>query len=1497
MKENKKALSLFHPTIQRWFSENVGYPTDVQEQAWPEIASGRHVLATAPTGSGKTLTAFLWAINQLVTNAWPTGQLRALYISPLKALNNDVQRNLLNPLAELREYFIADGVDLPAINVFTRSGDTSAEERRRMQRHAPEILITTPESLNILLSSKNSRLMLNGIATVILDEIHALAGNKRGVHLITAIERLTLLSCEFQRIALSATVKPLQGIAEFIGGYRRTGNAPDYHYEKRNVSIVQSKTSKQYNIAVSFPENARENLVDGSWWPVLIEEFKKIINSNQSTLLFANSRRVTEKVTRLINEIEPGKLAYSHHGSLSREIRMVVEQRLKNGELRAIVATNSLELGIDIGKLDQVVLIQSPHSISSAIQRVGRSGHGVGQVSSGVLYPTHGRDFLDAAVIARTIMDQDIEDIRPARGCLDVLAQVILSMTLVEQWDIDELYTFIKTCYPYSELSRKQYDLVLDMLAGRYADTRLRELKPRISIDRLDNKVYAKEGMHYILFISGGTIPDRGLFDLRLQDSRAKIGELDEEFVWERSVGDTFTLGVQVWRIQNITHNDVEVVPIDAKPGIFPFWKADEQNRDFHYAEKVSTFLGHANANLNSKSFMQELSDTYFMDETAKTELIDYLQRQKKSTKSDLPHRRHLLIEHFDDPMNKTDRKQVILHTLWGGRVNHPFSLALAAAWEKKYKYRLEIFVNNDCVLLMLPHEITPKDIFDLITPENIEPLLRQKLEETGFFGARFRENAGRALLLPKASFKKRLPLWLNRLRSKKLMDAIMQYSDFPILLETWRTCLQDEFDLENLKCVLEEIHRGEIKVTETTTTSASPFADSLIWRQTDKYMYEDDTPSYGKKSSLSQDLLKEVAFSSHIRPRIPDELIQRLEEKLKRTAPGYAPASPQDLLDWTKDRLLISQEEWLNLLEAIKRDNDIYPEDILPSISDKMVCLELTGAASPLVCAVEILPRIARSFHLLKDDLSPQSVFPHGEPLTQSIISSIDKIFQDNDLSEEPADEALVSFMQQWLSYYGPLESDRIKNMLGFSDDLLSDLIETLSGTESIIADQLREESESLEICDAENLEILLRMLRRTRQPSFKALSLPHLSLFLATYQGILNTDSGIEGLQKSMDQLFGYPSNIAAWEEFILPARLNPYYPSWLDSLMQSSDLIWYGCGNKKIAYVFPEDLELYRPAKLEWKDGSSKTEPAETSTIIPDDRGKYSFFDITEHSGLDSTEAAEKLWNLAWKGNVTNDTYDVIRKGILNKFAAIQTQDKKASSRRSGFNRWTSSRPITGHWYRLDYEDDERDALENEELNKDRVRQLFRRYGILFRELLDRESPILKWSNIFKTLRLMELSGEILSGYFFEGIPGLQFISHEAFRFLNNDLGENAVYWMNATDPASLSGVKIEGLKALLPSRIASTWIVFRGTNPMLIAKRNGKALEFNVPPDDIHLQEYLSFFKVLLTREFNPLKAVVVEAINGEPAAKSVYAQALKEFGFTGSYRELRLVKRY
>ncbi|MBN1799538.1 MAG: DEAD/DEAH box helicase [Spirochaetales bacterium] len=1482
-------MEFFHPVIRSWFTRTLGQPTEAQAQAWPLITGGSHVLVSAPTGSGKTLTAFLWALQQLITGKLSLGAVRVLYISPLKALNSDMKKNLIKPLSELKKAFNRAGVPFPHVSVAVRSGDTPPEERRSFLRNPPEIFITTPESLNILLTTKKGAEVFSGLAVVILDEIHALVGSKRGTHLITAVERLVLYSGEFQRIALSATVRPLDVVAEFVGGYGKSSRTA--LYKKREVVIVDAPQSKQYKLSICYPDKTHEESYADTVWDIHAAEFRKHIASHNSTLLFANSRKTSERVARLINTQAGDMVAYSHHGSLSREIRLAVEQKLKQGDLKAIVATSSLELGIDIGELDQVILIQTPPALSSAVQRIGRAGHKVGEVSKALFYPLFGRELLLAAVSIECIKDRDIESIQPVLCPLDVLAQVILSMTSVEVWNVDELYDVLRCSYPYHTLSRKQYELVISMLAGRYADTPLNELKSRLSLDKIDNTLKAKRSVPFLLFMAGGTIPDRGYFNLRLQSGNAKIGELDEEFVWERNVGDTFALGVQAWRIQRITHNDVEVVPADKGRGMIPFWRADPRNRDSHFSMRILRFLEGANKKLDSPDFENRLIKEYYMEQPAASELIRYLVRQKQITGVDLPHRHHIVIEHYNDPFNTTDSKQVIIHTLWGGRVNRPFAFALAQAWQESYHYPLEVFVDDDCILINLPHEFSPSQVFHMVSKNNVITLLQKKLEASGFFGALFRENAGRALLLPKTSFSRRMPLWLNRLRAQKLFKAVTRYDDFPLILETWRQCLHDEFDLKALNGLLDEILNGEIDISEATTQGPSPFASNIVWRQTNKYMYEDDTPKATTGSSLAQDLFKQVISSAALRPRFSEALIADLERKLKRTAPGYAPSFKEDLLDWVIERLFIPEQEWQELAEAFAGDTGQSFGEVCVELLNKIVKINFPHGESKLITAVENLPRIFRAFNIEATSVSLSSIIPDFENAGSGIkngaaskVSQLGKIASGQIFGESGT--TLSELLEQFLNYYGPFDPERLVKIFGITKQKLEELVLEFVQGERVSYDQFRKHSQAKELCVTENVERLLRMYRLQRRPQVEARPAADVGLFLAVYQGVVCKGRAQTDLQSVLEKLFGFPAPVQAWEEYIFPARLQPYYQAWLDSVMQCSELIWLGCGKKQITFCFTEDCPLFR---------SLKPKPTK---VLPGGKGKFSLLDIAGHLGVESGRATQEVWRQSWQGVLTNDTFEVLRKGALHNFTAAEIQGKRPARGRRGYTRWQVTRPLLGSWYAVPYEEDgKNDPLLDLEMQRQRVRQLLDRYGIIFRELLARELPDLRWAKLFRCLRIMELSGEIYAGYFFENVPGLQFAAAEALRVLRQELPYDAIFWINACDPASLCGSGLGFFKGKLPRRVPTTYLVYHGSRHVLSVLRNGKALEIHVESGSGELPGYYSLFNDMLTREFNPLKAIKVEIINGEAAVTSEYKSGLLDFGFKEDYKVLVLRKKY
>jgi ATP-dependent Lhr-like helicase len=1443
-------LEVFHPLVKEWFTLKYKRPTDIQERGWKEIANCSHTLMTAPTGSGKTLASFLWSINQLITGQWPGGTVRVLYISPLKALNNDIRRNLLEPLEELQAFFEERGVSFPLIRVQTRSGDTSASDRQKMMRKPPEILITTPESLNLLLTSGAAMTILAGLSVVILDEIHAVAANKRGVHLLSAIERLTLINGEFQRIGLSATVHPISLVASLLGGYYPRQNEEE-SFRPRNVKLIQSDIKKLYDIKVSFPENTEG---ETSHWPSVIKEFVEKIQRNRSTIIFSNSRRQTEKVTRMINEYAGETIAFAHHGSLSREIRYFVEQKMKQGELKAIVATSSLEMGIDIGNIDEVLLIQAPFSLSSAIQRIGRGGHNVGDVSRTTVYPMFGVDLINCAVVSKAVVSGEIEELQVPVNPLDVLAQVLLSMCCTQEWNVDELYLFVTTVYHWKSLPRRHFDLVLEMLNGRYSDTRIGELKPRLTIDKVAGTARARDGAQRIIYMSGGTIPDRGYYELRVHGDGAKIGELDEEFVWERSHGDFFTLGTQTWRIDNISDRSVEVSPADTGGAMSPFWKGDPNGRDFFFSCQILNFLEVIEKELSTprecadQDMVRRLLSDYSMEPEAAEALIAFLKRQREHAGGSLPHRRHLLIEHFNDPLNRTDCHQIILHTFWGGKLNFPYSEAISQAWENKEGYPLQVFCDDDAIILDLPHHFSVQDVLTLVNGDNLESLLRQRLESTMFFGGRFRHNSSRALLLPRKSFKQRTPLWLTRLRSKKLLQAVSRYEDFPILTETWRTCLYDDFDLKSLSMMLDEIREGRIKVSEAVTKTPSPFSSGIIYDHTDQRMYEDDTPLSGP-SNLRDDLIKGIVHESGLRPMIPGALVLEFQSKLQRIFPDYCPRNAEDLLDWIEERVFIPSSQWDEMKTAMKRDLEEDPEKIINTVEKHILYWESDLSCEPLV--------ISKTYREKYGDTGFR--------------------------------EQIDFLLPQWISFFGPETIRYLLSVYPAPDGEILDFLDTMRESEELIIDSLTEDAVEDQFCSAENLEILFRLKRRKGRSQFKALPVRKLQLFLAQHQLLTGTGSAKEDLREVFEKLIAYGAVASLWESDILPARIHPYYNSWLDTLFQENPLLWYGCGLKKIAFCFEEEQSLF-VRKEEIND--------DLKSLLPDNRGSFSFWDIKDYSGKNSKDLVEHLWSLSWSGQISNDHFSTVRTGILNKFCAVSFQDMETNRggrkiSRSGYSRWKSSRPVEGRWFLTEGIAEEEDLIEKDERLREVIRQLFIRYGVIFRQILERETDQLGWNAVFRTLRLMELSGECVSGYFFDSIPGIQFASWDALRELSEPLEETGFFWMNCCDPASLSGIKIDALKGNYPSRLITNHMVFRGEEPILFSKRNGKELEFFSGVDNPDTLEALGFFRVLLSREFKPLKSIRVEKINGIPVSESPYSEVLKRAGFRDNFNVLIL----
>ena len=1402
------ALERFHPQIRGWFADAFGAPTDVQEQAWPRIAAGEHLLVTAPTGSGKTLTAFLWAVNAFATGASRAGATRVLYVSPLKALGNDIRANLLAPIAEIRGRFADAGAEFPEIGVGVRTGDTEAGERRRMLRHPPELLITTPESLDLLLSTARGRQALSTVRTVVVDEIHALAENRRGVQLMVGLERLVELAGEFQRVALSATVRPLEAVAAWVGGRDRDG-------KPRPVGIVRSDAAKRIDLAVRFPEAARAAAENGEKiWVPLADSFRERIDANRSTLFFTNSRRLAEKIALHVNAGGESPIAYAHHGSLARDVRREVETRLKDGALRAIVATSSLEMGIDIGALDEVVLVQSPPSIAAALQRVGRAGHRVGETSRGSLFPTFAQDFLEAAVIAKAVRERDIEPLKPLANPLDVLAQMLVSCVGTEEWETDALYAMVTRATAYATLPREHFDLVVKMLAGRYAGTRIRDLRPRLAFDRQRQTLRARQGALLALYSSGGTIPDRGYFTLRHADSGAAIGELDEEFVWEASIGQTFSLGSQTWRIRRITPSEVLVGNAPPKATAPPFWRAEDMARSFHFSQRIGAFLEAANGMLQRRDadgLRGELAGLGF-ELSAAHELVDFLARQREATRCDLPHANHLLLEHMRSGPGghvAPDRqRQVVLHTFWGRRVNQPLALALRAAWRERFVAETDVHADNNAIVVQVPEAFDPALLLDLVTPANFETLLRGELESSAFFGARFRECAGRALLITKRRFQERRPLWMTRLQAKKLLAATKPLADFPILLETWRSCLVDEFDLPAANRMLERIAVGDLPWSVVATAVPSPFAAGVAFEQIGRFMYADDSPTgAGQASALSDDLIRQAVSDERLRPAIDAAVIAEFEARAQRTRPGYRPESELELSEWVRERLALPLTEW-------------FAEVPIPNT----------------------LRRWQRGDHTYL--VHPQVAIGDA-PLRQAA---------------------------QMLQFYGPRTGAELARLLPFDDltGILAELVE--AGT--LVQGRLVAGSEAEHYCDAENLEALIRFQRAAARPRLEPRSASDLAPFLARWHGV-GTDQGV---LHAADRLRGYAGPVGFWlREAFAPRMAGDAGIAALDEATELG-LAWRGAGREAITVGLVDEIDRLRDGG---SDGESAGESV-VSTLFRDPRARYTFGQLRDARGGEADAFNDLFWQSVWAGAVSADGFRALQSGAERQYrlhragaqgGAMGLRRRAREKARGAALGWP------GTWYRTESVAAPEDALARLEEGKERCRALLDRYGILSRELANREGGALRWAAVFPALRLMELAGEVVSGLFFEGLSGPQFASPEAVRTFERLARPGETFWVNALDPIAPCGLGLAGEDAVgalpLPQRLLANHLGWFEGVLAIVSENFAKRLHIALPPDDPGLDALLPHLAALCRRR----RRLDTATINDEAANRSPYLPAL------------------
>ncbi|MCY3885831.1 MAG: DEAD/DEAH box helicase [Gammaproteobacteria bacterium] len=1400
----------FHPLVQEWFTRKYGTPTEVQEKSWPRIALNESLVITAPTGSGKTLTAFLSLIDQFIQGKLETGWVRCVYVSPLKALNNDIQRNLVEPLEELQKLFEDAGVEFPTIHVQTRSGDTPQSARARMVRKPPEILVTTPESLMFMLTAKRSQRLFDHVETVILDEIHAVVENRRGAMLMACLERMVDLSGEFQRIALSATVRPLSVIADYVAGFDHLGNS-------RSIGIVESQLSKQISLTVHMPEAAIRAFEESQpIWEHLVEEFRKTIEMNNSTLVFVESRSMSERIAHDLNALSDSLISYSHHGSLSREIREEVESLLKRGELRSIVATSSLEMGIDIGALDEVLLVQSPQTVSSTLQRIGRSGHRVGDVSRGKLYPTHARDLVDAAALVRAIDDRDIEPLQPLIGPLDLLAQLVVSHVVANTCSVDDVYLTLTRSYPYSTLERDKFDLVIGLLTGRFQDARIRSLHPRIALDRATNQISARKGASLALYASGGVIPDRGYYRLRHMDSGTLIGDLDEEYVWEAKIGQRLTFGTQQWEITSITHNDVNVRSVGSvSPGV-PFFRSESLNRDFHFSNLVGNFLYEADQLLeqdDSSSLVNLLLSSGF-ENSAASHLLDLLHRQRVSTQV-LPHKDNLVAEVVGvgpgGYVSEASDEQLILHTNWGGRVNQPIALAMGSAWREKFRSEPDIFCDNYSIVIQLKQEADVESTLELLDPQSFELRLSDSLEKSGFFGARFRECAGRALLLNKTRFDQRVPLWMTRMQSKKLMAASQDFDDFPILIETWRTCLNDEFDMHSARQILQRIAEGAIKTVVVRNKLPSPFALGINYDQIGRYMYEQDEPEQRRNSGISSDLIDSAIQNPELRPVLSRSVVEEFERKIQRRITNYEPESQLELEEWVKARIWIPREEWFDGLE---------PSPVLTELKAH----RWTG-------------------------------FTHPE--------------NDTFIQENP-----IQAVANALQFYGPHSREEFARIIPIDSNRLDSILDELLANEVLVNDVQVSGRDELLTCDRENLDILLRLQRSANRVSVDPISIKQWSSYLIAWQDLADKYGKSESVLDIVECLRGYAAPVTFWLRDAWLSRLGDIPFDEIEQNLNSQEICWRGVDREKIAFGLHEDIAISAP---------SRTDLQHIESEFADPRGSYTFNQLLANSSASFRQFNEAFWNSVWNGFVSSDSLTPLRAGMKRKFKGrdrwVNTSRDRRLRRRSAHLRPRNAWP--GTWYLTCVQPEPEEPLMRLEDQKERVRVLLDRYGIISREVANREGRDFRWQAIFEALRLMELSGEIVGGLFVTEFSGPQFARSDAIRALTN-YSTTGVSWISAYDAIAPCGLGIDWPE--LPARRVGNYLGLIDGEVVCSSTAQGRKLQVFIAPDDNRL--HLLF--VDMARAITDERSLSIEEINGVPARSSQYAESILRS--TNAYRD-------
>jgi len=1492
-------LAPFSAPVRRWFEASFEGPTPAQAGGWEAISSGANALICAPTGSGKTLASFLWGIDKLSRETDRGNGVRLVYVSPLKALSYDIERNLRAPLRGI-------GAD---ISVGLRTGDTPQKERRAMQKTPPDILITTPESLYLMLSS-GVREILTTVEAVIVDEIHAVAQSKRGSHLALSLERLEHLARDpggdsseqkrggsaesppgsLQRIGLSATQRPLERIARFLVGPKRDCKIVDAGVAKElDLEIVVPVEDMADPGAASYPSSdgnppEGEPLVHvRSIWPAIYPKLLELVLEHTSTIIFVNNRRASERLAKRLNELHldapeqelpatehagntppagpetsVDEIARAHHGSLSHEERTVVEEMLKSGQLPCLVATSSLELGIDMGAVDLVIQVESPKSVSRGLQRVGRAGHSVGDVSRGRIFPKFRADLLECAVVARRMREGAIEETVIPQNPLDVLAQQLVAMAALDEWNVDEVEALVTASEPFHELSREQLENVLDMLDGRYPSDRFAELRPRIVWDRAAGTMHGRKGARSLVVTNAGTIPDRGLYGVHLPDGR-RVGELDEEMVYEARPGQTFLLGATTWRIEEITRDRVIVTPAPGVPGAVPFWKGDGIGRPAELGKAIGAFAREA-----VSREPRELAAEYDLDRRAAENLVAYLREQQTATRV-VPSDETIVVERFRDEIG--DWRLCVLSP-YGGRVHAAWGLALAAKIRAERDLEADAIWSDDGIVIHLPDadEPPPADLV-LIEPDELEDLVVGELSGSALFGSHFRENAARSLLIPRAYPGKRTPLWQQRLKAQSLLEVARDFPRFPVVLETYREVLRDVLDLPSLAELLTKLQARQLDLVEVETATASPFASSLLFDYVATYMYEGDTPNAERRAAalaLDRDLLRELLGQEELRELIDPEALEDVEAQLQhRTEAGRA--GDRDALQQVLRNLGDLTAE-----ECAERVTEGYSA---ASMLDKLV-------AERRVALVRINgeERYIAGEHagIFRDAL--------GVPPPAGLPESF--------LTEEP--DPLLALVRRYARTHGPFPTVQLAARYGV--DPMPALRE-LERAGTLVRGELLPGGVEREWCDADVLRRVRRAslahLRREVEPAGR----DRFARFLSSWQNVdahRAAGAGPDRLREALVPMQGVALTPKVWEGDVLPRRLGAYSPTWLDELSTSGEVVWIGAGARgrsdgRVALYFRDDVRLAGPppanVKLERPEGEVHDAIRERLAAGPD-----FWLDLLADLDHPVEELHTALWDLAWAGEVTNDAFSPLRQPRLRAAPPSDQRGRRFARRRASGaavqGRWSLTAPL----------------FENAPAAGPRLRAqaelMLERYGIVTRESVLAEGVPGGFASLYAELGNLELLGTARRGYFVEGLGGAQFALPGAVERLRSlPLDNGSFLLLAATDPANPYGASLPWPKPATgrrPARAPGAHVLMRDGAPILYIERGGRGIVRLVELGDEELATAMSALADAVGA--GRLPKLAVEKLDGEPVIGSGHEETLIGAGFSRGPRKLTLAAR-